>query len=273
MPKPRIHLATVIGGYIKVLPHMLKHYRELGIDSIFVNVHLTRPDDPILDEVQAVVDDVGCGIHSASVYEYTPQRNTEIFQNLRDQYSNDWFILADQDELQVYGDDIFELVQYCERNGYDYVEGCLLDRVARDGALTPVDAQTPLEDQFPLGGFIGWPLLGAYPRKVVLSKGHLKLTWGQHLSEGGHNVPIDDQLVQVHHFKWVDGLRDHLAARAQYRIERNHPYSEESLIFIKHLDENDGRMRLDDERFMMSDFAEGPYKYWDDIKTIYKTIK
>ena len=272
MSRPRIHLATVVGGYVKVLPHMLEHYRALGIDSIFINAHLARQDDPNFAEVQTIANNIGCGIHSASVYDYTPKRNTEILASLREKYPKDWFVLADQDELQLYDDDVVDLVLHCERNGYDYVEGCLLDRVARDGSFPPVTREGPIWQQFPLGGFIGYPLLGAYPKKVVISKGHLRLGWGQHGSYDGHGLPVDERLVQVHHFKWVRGLRDRLAARAQYRLARNQPYAEESLRFLRHLDENGGRLRFNDSRFLIWDFELGRYKHWNKIKEIYKRL-
>ena len=51
-----IHLTTAVGGYVKVLPHMLQHYRALGVDSFFVHVNLLDDGDPILDEVRAVCE-------------------------------------------------------------------------------------------------------------------------------------------------------------------------------------------------------------------------
>ena len=51
-----------------------------------------------------------------------------------------WFVLADQDELQVYPGDIFKLIERCKSRGYDYIMGCFVDRVSVSGSFPGVDA-------------------------------------------------------------------------------------------------------------------------------------
>jgi len=66
----RIHLVTVVGESAHWLPHMLAHYRGLGIESFLIHAHLSRPDDPvgllrtvILHKMHgaAELDDTRCG--------------------------------------------------------------------------------------------------------------------------------------------------------------------------------------------------------------------
>ena len=47
-----IHLVTVVGGYVKALPAMLEHYRSLGVESCFVNMHLAHAADPVQEEIE-----------------------------------------------------------------------------------------------------------------------------------------------------------------------------------------------------------------------------
>src|SRR5258706_16136190 len=61
----RIHLTTAVGGYVRVLPHMLRHYRALGVESFFVHVNLLHEDDPILDQVRALCDVTSVSIGGA----------------------------------------------------------------------------------------------------------------------------------------------------------------------------------------------------------------
>ena len=57
-----IHLVTVAGGQVGVLAHMLKHYRGLGIDSFFVNLHLALEEDTVREQVEEIPRALGCGI-------------------------------------------------------------------------------------------------------------------------------------------------------------------------------------------------------------------
>lgn len=57
---------------------------------------------------------------------------------------DDWWGIADLDEFHVHNRPPTEVVAYCERHGYDYVEGSLLDHVTADGRLAgPVVAPVP----------------------------------------------------------------------------------------------------------------------------------
>jgi hypothetical protein len=63
----RVHLVTVVGGHVDVLPHMLEHYRSQGVESFFVNLHLAGEDDPVRGVVEQITQRFGCGIASVTV--------------------------------------------------------------------------------------------------------------------------------------------------------------------------------------------------------------
>lgn len=272
MPARTVHLATVIGEYAGVLPHMLEHYRSLGITSFFVNLNLRREDDPFREQAEQIVRAFGGEIHLVRVGRFRAETNAQILRAVRGRYPDDWFVLADQDELQVYPADLGEVIEMCERRGFDYVEGCFLDRIAGDGGFPAVAAEPDIWQQFPAAGFLSYPLLNAYPRKIVLARGRVQVGPGQHIAGSGRGVPTDDVLVQVHHFKWVAGVRERLEARARTRDGNGDPFGDESWRFVSYYDANGGRIRLDDERFMIADCRSRPYPHWDKIKEIYKTL-
>jgi hypothetical protein len=49
-----VHLVTVVGGSVDALRHMLAHYRSMGIQPIFRNLHLSSDDDQVRDQVQTI---------------------------------------------------------------------------------------------------------------------------------------------------------------------------------------------------------------------------
>lgn len=262
----RIHLVTVVGGYVKALPAMLRHYRDLGVESFFVNVHLRAADDPALEEVRAITTDFGCGIASSTVgpWQFVQQ---ELYGRQRELYPSDWFVLADQDELQRYPAGLQQTLADCERAGYDHLRGCFVDRIARDGRLAPLDPGAPLDGQFPLGAFLSPPILNADPRKVVAVKGPIVIQKGQHHALEGSACPARRHFIQVHHFKWVDGLAPRLAQRSSELQAQGVPHWVESARFVRYFEACGGRFPLEEPRLYAGECAP-EYAHWDAVKEI-----
>jgi len=42
-----IHMTTVVGNHLTVFEHMLRHYKEMGIDPLLVHVHLGEYESPL----------------------------------------------------------------------------------------------------------------------------------------------------------------------------------------------------------------------------------
>jgi hypothetical protein len=257
-------LTSGVGGYVKVLPYMLGHYKSLGVDSMLINVHVADHDPPdLLSQVQEVTEKYG--ISPASV-NYGPWYATEqqVYTKSRNGRPNDWFILADQDELHQYPIELHKLVEFCEREGYDYVSGCFLDRIAADGGLPPIDYSAALELQFPLGAFLTFPLHRGYPMKIVLAKGRVKIDTGQHIALTGRGCPIQEAFVQVHHYKWVAGLLPWLRQRMEVLAAGKSPWWVMAARTIRYYEEHNGRVDLEEPSFLVSDCSP-QYKNWPKI--------
>ncbi len=189
-----VHLVTVVGGYVDVLLHMLAHYRGLGIESSFVHVHLNDPGDPVLEHVTQITREFGCGIASIAIGEWVHNTNRDLYKQTLQSMPDDWFLIADQDELQVYPRDLISILEHCDRRGYEYIEGCFLDRFARDGSFPAVVPNQSIWSQFPMAGLISAPVLHANPNKIVAAKGRVRLGPGQHFALSGHGCPSEELL-------------------------------------------------------------------------------
>ncbi len=264
--EPRIHLVTVVGEFVKALPHMLRHYSGLGIESMYVQVIAKYPGDPVIDEVYDYASTMRGVTLSVTVGNWQPLLQP-LYQAPRNDRPNDWFVLADQDEFHLYDCDLQRIIEICERRGYHYVRGCLIDRLMANGRLGAITRDRPIWDQFPLGAFIGYPLFRADPRKVVLAKGWVPIIQGQHLAYGGNACPACDFFVQVHHFKWTEGLYERLSARSSSLKRQHVSHWKESQRFVDYYVRNAGQFQMTDRRLLVAS-CDPEYRHWSQAKRI-----
>ncbi|TDC15879.1 hypothetical protein E1265_26060 [Streptomyces sp. 8K308] len=138
--------------------------------------------------------------------------NSALLRETMAEHPNDWWVVADLDEFHVYDRPLPDFLAYCEREGYDFVEGAFLDRVAENGELPEVGGlgAVPLWRRYPLAGMLTLPLLGARPTKVTLARGFVELDLGQHRAWTGSGAPVHEIYAQVHHFKWTASVERRL---------------------------------------------------------------
>ena len=151
------NLVTVVGRNTHILPHMLKHYED-KVDEIFVVVYRQKDNDKILEEIEEL------GIKPfwvVSEPKYNWERVTHIYNTVKELYPEDWWIVSDDDELQVYPYDIDNIIKDCKRYKYDFVTGGFLDRIGPNGTFPKVTRETNLHKAFPYGGFFRYPMSGA----------------------------------------------------------------------------------------------------------------
>jgi hypothetical protein len=256
----RIHLVTLIGSHVDVLPCMLDHYRRNGVNAFSINVHMTNGSDSVLDQVRAVTDSLGYKIESVYIGDWQMFETTAWLASMRN-HPDDWWVLADQDELQHYSDALPPLLSYCDRKGYDQIRGAIVDRVDASGRLVAVDSSQSIWTQFPLGGLLSPVLCGGLQMKVVAAKGRVTITAGHHRSRSGTACPMEDQFVEVHHFKWTAGLVERQAHRAEAFRRNGVPHWMECARTVDYLNAHGGTIDTLDERFMFATCAPS-YPHW-----------
>lgn len=266
------NLVTVVGENTHILPHMLKHYEDT-VDKVYVAVYRQHKDDRILEEIEDL------GINPFIVFtedRYNWKRVTEIYNYIKQTKPNDWWIVSDDDELQVYPDDIETIIKDCERYGYDFVTGGFLDRIGTDGTFPEITRDTNIHRAFPLAGFFRYPMSKACPNKVTLMKGYQDVTPGQHYAsfKDGTNswgkvhpkrFPVEEVFTQVHHFKWDSSCVERIKKVADNNKE--YSYSDEYKVMYDGIKMFDFKIDVNNPEFSVEKLIEFSYiDYYDYMK-------
>ena len=262
---------------------MLKHY-ENKIDKAYICVYQQGKNDGILNEIEEL------GITPYMVFtedKYNWNRVTEIYNSVKETRPNDWWIVADDDELQVYPEPIEDIIDNCERHGYDFVTGGFLDRIGIDGIFPEVTRETNIHESFPLAGFFRYPMSGACPNKATLMKGHQKISPGQHyavFNDGSNSwgakhpkrMPIEEVFTQVHHFKWDKTCVDRIKKVADNN--EVYSYSDEYRVMYNAIKDSNWKIDVDNIKYLVEDLKEfsyiryNDYPHWTTLKNKIVTI-
>jgi hypothetical protein len=261
-----IHLVTVVGSHIDLLHHMLQHYRQIGVDSLTINIHLETYADPLYGQILDIAKQYDGEIGAVYAGKWLQSVNPFLYGQAREKRPKDWFVVADVDEFQIYPRDLRDFLTEMEECGYDHVEGCFVDRIGKEGSFPEV-SQAPLWGQFPLAGMITYPLLGGNIQKIVAAKGTVKLGPGQHFARNGAGCPRQQEYIPVHHFKWSKGLIERLRKRAGLYKAFDDPIWVESQRFIDYYDAHGGCFDISDPRLLLAECGK-EYPLWKYVKEL-----
>jgi len=275
------NLVTVVGKNTHMLPHMLKHYENV-IDKSYVVVYRHSDDDGILEEIEEL------GIKPFWVVtdkKYNWERVTHIYNTVKSKKPNDWWIVSDDDELQVYPDSLETITKHCDNNGYDFVTGGFIDRIGTQGSFPLVTRDTDIIKAFPLAGFFRYPMSGACPNKVTLMKGYQEITPGQHYAKFGSTnswgrshpkrMPIEECFTQVHHFKWDSSVLERLLDVSE--TKESYSYYEEYSKMYRSIARNNWKIDINNTEYLVEKLKNNSYieykdySYWSEL--IEKIVK
>ena len=96
-----MNLVTVCGHNTTMLYHMLNHY-HLHMDEIFVVLYAHHKKDPIIEQGLHILEKFNLKPHKI-VYErpFDWARVTQHYNETKVLKPDDWWIVADDDELQL----------------------------------------------------------------------------------------------------------------------------------------------------------------------------
>lgn len=271
-----LNLVTVVGRNTHILPHMLKHYED-KVDKMYVVVYRQKDDDKILEEIEEL------GIKPYWVVtepKYHWERVTDIYNTVKLKKPNDWWIVSDDDELQVYPYELEDIIKQCDNNGYSFVTGGFLDRIGPNGTFPEVNGETNLHEAFPWAGFFRHPMSNACPNKVTLMKGYQEVTPGQHYAKfkdgtnswGTHHpkrLPVEECFTQVHHFKWDSSVLERLKEVAS--VEEDYTFWWEYKKMYKAIEVMDWKIDINNPLFKfekLNKFSYIEYTKWNTLKDI-----
>lgn len=279
-----IRLLTVIGHGIQLLPHFIKHYKE-HVDEINIAVYETDLYPSLEKEITQIIkgqDNVKIiKVIKDRIFDW--ERVTQLYNFVKSQKPNDWWVIADIDEFHLYpNDNLRYMVDNCDKHGYQLVRGGFVDRIGEDGTFPEIVDSIPIFEQFPTMGFFRYPMSKACPNKVCVMKGHIELTSGQHYAKiNGHTTwrwqgwdhPLipKSYTVQVHHFKWDATSIDRMSAVAD--LKKDYAYSDEYRLMYDQLRKCKFKINLNNPEYMIEKSSGqtryATYRKWDQlIKTI-----
>ncbi len=209
-----VPLLAVIGP---VSPSWLEtfvaHYRDsVGVKRIYLafNVPLYYPDEQFW-HLARTAEQSGARVVAGRVGNWDWDTNHDLMNGLRSYAGPGWHMIADSDELHMYPTSVTDLIAQAENAGVPVVEGMLFDRVTDSGWLPPAYAVADPDATFPKGGFFTHTIVGGESTKATLVRSDVVLKPGNHEVEGFRGV--NEDLVVVHHFKWVADAMGQLATR------------------------------------------------------------
>jgi hypothetical protein len=274
-----IRLVTVIGHGVELLPHFIRHYIT-QVDEINIVVYESDVTPNLKSEVESLIleyDNVKV-VKTVKDRVFDWEKVTQLYNLITNKHPNDWWVVADIDEFQVYEFGIRPTVSNCKRYGWDIVRGGFIDRIGPDGEMVEIQDDVLIWEQFPNAGFFRYPMSNANPNKICLMKGYVELTNGQHYAKiDGHttwkwqgwNHPLINphDTVQVHHFKWDKTAGDRV--RAVANVKESYAYSEEYRIMYRQLAKTRFKLNLDEDEYMFELELDRPdyklYKNWNKL--------
>jgi hypothetical protein len=272
----KIRLVTITGSRTNTLSHMLSHYTEI-VDEIYVVVYEWE-NFSTYDSVEEIVSKfVNAKIIGREKKEkYNWEYVTQLYNETKLMYPNDWWIVADDDELHIYSKDLSEIIEDCEKNNWELVRGGFIDRIGEGGTFPEINDYDDIFEQFPLAGFFRYPMSGACPNKVCIMRGYIEITSGQHYAKidgqttwrwQGWNhpliAPVDDYNVQVHHFKWDSTCIERIKQVAD--TKQDYSYSDEYLKMYQSLRSNNFEIDITNEEYMIKNINWYDYPYWNKL--------
>lgn len=272
MNNKKIRLVTVTGSRTNTLSHMLSHYTNM-VDEIYVVVY-EWDNFSTYDSVEEIVSKFpNAKIVRREIREkYNWEYVTQLYNETKLMHPEDWWVVSDDDEFHLYSKDLKEIVNDCDKNGWELVRGGFIDRIGPGGTFSEIEENVDIFKQFPLAGFFRYPLSKACPNKVCIMKGYIEITSGQHYAKidgyttwrwQGWNhpliAPVDEYNVQVHHFKWDSSCGERIRDVANQN--KDYAYSEEYRIMYRALAKTRFKIDINEPEFMIEE-CNNSYKQW-----------
>lgn len=276
-----IRLLCVLGHGYNLLPHFIEHYSKY-VDEINFVIYESELTPRILNRSKPIISSYdNCkiiGVVRDRVYDW--EKVTILYNMYKSKKKNDWWVIADIDEFQLYpNNDLESLITSCEENLWDVARGGFIDRIGEKGTFPKIEEDVDIFQQLPYAGFFRYPMSNACPNKISLLKGHVKITNGQHYAEiNGHTTwrwqgwnhptiaPYDTHSIQVHHFKWDETVVRRIKNVAD--IDQPYAFSKEYRKMYDELRRSDFRLNLRKRDFMFLKCDQPDYnlyKHWDKL--------
>ena len=276
-----MNLVTVCGHNTTMLYHMLRHYKPI-VNDFFVIIYATWRNDPIIEETISILDEFNLKPYKIAIEEpFNWHKVTEIYNEITSLKPDDWWIVTDDDELQLYSKPIEEIIDECEENNWEFVTGGFLDRIGENGEFPEITNDSNVWKDMPNAGFFRYPLSKAEANKVTLLKGKHNVVPGQHFVDFGNGetswgnshplkYPTEKNFTQVHHFKWDYTVLQRL--KEVSKSMANYTFAHEYKKMLKSLQDRDYTIDINEREFMFERIETPNYSQYRKWKILTKKI-
>jgi len=241
--KPNI--LVVARSKSNTLKQMLRHYATDVGQIYIVNYYtINKTDEYNYYNIQKIAKEFNAQVIDIREKIFNFILITEIYNKIKATKPDEWWIVADDDELQIYNKSIEEIIEDCEKTNRTFVRGGLIDKIGEDGTFPEITEDDDLWNKLPISAFFSEIISNAEQNKVTLMKGFVHLTTGQHFAYQPEEkaYPTELNFTQIHHFKWDRNTINNLQNRISLGF---HPIPEEANRFYKYLLRNDFKINLD----------------------------
>jgi hypothetical protein len=260
---------------------MLRHYKPI-VKDFFVIIYAHHKDDPVIEEATLILDNLNLKPYKVVIEKpFHWERVTQYYNETKQLKPDEWWIVADDDELQLYSKPISEIVDECEENDWEFVTGGFLDRIGENGTFPKITDDSDIWKEMPNAGFFRYPLSEANPNKVTLMKGKHNVVPGQHYVDFGNSktswgtshllrYPIEKNFTQVHHFKWDYSVLQRL--KQVSTSTANESFAKEYKIMLDAIVDRDYNLDLTNREFMFERVDVPNYNQYRKWKALTENI-
>lgn len=257
LPTP-VFVVTSVYSNPTLAVHFLRYYAQMGVSQILLSVRSSDCYDSLLPHAN----------HYPAKIVYTPAEFfadsdkaavQETLLNGAGVRDDDYVMRPDLDEFADFPAPLNDIITRMNATNCWAIRAWMVDRVAADGRLPPVNLEPSIWEQFPIVADVTNQIVRGWTQKIPLCRGRVRLkggcahdTWNATYD----TVPIGSPNQYIaNHFKWTAGILEVLKTRLT-QPGTNEGYKRECRRFIEHYEKH-GRIKLDTIR---SRHAGGPLK-------------
>ena len=117
------------------------------------SVVCTSKKDLIIEQGLEILNKFNLQPHEIIIDEpFNWERVTEHY-NIKLLKPDDWWIVADDDELQLYSKPTYQIIEECEEYGHEFVCGGFVDRIGDNGNFPKITMESNVWEEIPEAGF------------------------------------------------------------------------------------------------------------------------
>jgi len=230
----------LVGPDSRLLEQNILHYRSLGLKKILISVHVYGDNgEKHLSKVTAIAEKLHANV--ADIHTAQGIESGNRYRRLIDNHcgKRDWVVYADLDEFIQFPAPIPDIIDFCEAEGYDYIQGFFLDRIGAKGDFPVLSGQS-IWDQFPIGVHLTQTICKGNSNKITLARAQIGVVNGHHFALDGVCCPHELCASIVHHFKWDHAVIERCKEMKALNESDGLPWGHEYQRFIDYVDEGNG---------------------------------